>query len=155
SFSDSGGVPTGRAWDSLGDSTRGREYRPRQRPAWQRSPGGTMTSTLTVMTWNVENLFPSGHPDGPPDRETYGVKIAYLATTIRGLNPDVVALQEVGDPQCVRDLASAVGDGWQAQLSDHPDGRRIRVGVLSPHPVIVEGQVVDLPDAGLPAVPDV
>lgn len=70
----------------------------------------------------------------PQDRETYDVKIAYLATTIRGLNPDVVALQEVGDPQCAEDLASAVGDGWQVRLSDHPDGRRIRVGVLSPTP---------------------
>ncbi|MFE9693877.1 endonuclease/exonuclease/phosphatase family protein [Micromonospora sp. NPDC005806] len=57
------------------------------------------------MTWNVGNLFPAGHPDGPPDAETYDVKIAYLATTIRGLNPDVVALQEVGDPRCARDLA--------------------------------------------------
>ncbi|SCL27233.1 Metal-dependent hydrolase, endonuclease/exonuclease/phosphatase family [Micromonospora rhizosphaerae] len=114
-----------------------------------------MTSPLTVMTWNVENLFPAGHKDGPPDQETYGVKIAYLATTIRGLNPDVVALQEVGDPQCAQDLARAVGDGWQVQLSDHSDGRRIRVGVLSPHPVTVEDQVVDLPEAGLPAVPDV
>ncbi|MCW3815742.1 endonuclease/exonuclease/phosphatase family protein [Micromonospora sp. DR5-3] len=115
-----------------------------------------MTSTLTVMTWNVENLFPAGHKYGPPDRETYDVKIAYLATTIRGLNPDVVALQEVGDPRCAQDLARAVGDGWQVQLADPAAGNHpIRVGVLSPHPVTVEDQVVKLPDAGLPAVPDV
>ena len=40
-------------------------------------------------------------------------------------------------------------------LSTHPDGRGIRVGVLSPHPITVEKQLVTLPKAGLPQVPDV
>jgi endonuclease/exonuclease/phosphatase family metal-dependent hydrolase len=114
-----------------------------------------MTSPLTVMTWNVENLFPPGSPSGPPDQATYNAKLAYLAATIGGISPDVVALQEIGDPQCTQDLINALGGSWQARLSDHPDGRGIRVGVLSPHPITVEDQISDLPETGLPAVPDV
>jgi endonuclease/exonuclease/phosphatase family metal-dependent hydrolase len=108
-----------------------------------------------VMTWNVENFFPPGSPSGPPDQATYDTKLAYLAQTIHGVNPDVVALQEVGDPQSAQDLIAAIDTGWHAQLSTHPDGRGIRVGILSPHPITVEDQIVDLPEAGLPHVPDV
>ena len=39
--------------------------------------------TLTVATWNLENLFRPGHPDfGPPDDETYKAKLANLTNTI-------------------------------------------------------------------------
>jgi endonuclease/exonuclease/phosphatase family metal-dependent hydrolase len=107
------------------------------------------------MTWNLENLFRPGNPSGPPDQATYDTKLAYLAGMIRGVNPDAVAVQEVGDPAAADDLAAAIGDGWHAELSTRPDGRGIRVGVLSPHPILVEEQIVDLPDASLPHVPDV
>jgi endonuclease/exonuclease/phosphatase family metal-dependent hydrolase len=112
-------------------------------------------AALTAMTWNVENFFRPGSPSGPPDKATYDTKVAYLAATIRAVNPDVVAVQEVGDPDAATDLAAAIGDGWHAALSAHPDGRGIRVGVLSPHPISVEDEIVELPAAGLPTVPDV
>ena len=107
------------------------------------------------MTWNVENFFPAGTPSGPPDKETYDRKVEYLAGMIRGLSPDVVALQEVGGQEPADDLASSVGAGWNAVLSTHPDARGIRVAVLSPHPLTVEAQIVNFPKAGLPKVPDV
>jgi hypothetical protein len=107
------------------------------------------------MTWNLENLFRPGNPSGPPDQATYDTKLAYLGGMIRGVNPDAVAVQEVGDPAAADDLAAAIGDGWHAELSTRPDGRGIRVGVLSPHPISVEDEIVELPAAGLPTVPDV
>ncbi len=124
-------------------------------PARTRAATPAATAPLTVMTWNVENFFPAGTASGPPDEQTYAAKVEYLASMIRGLAPDVVALQEVGGRQPADDLAAGVGSGWKAVLSTHPDGRGIRVGVLSPHPVTVEKQLVTLPKAGLPQVPDV
>ncbi len=112
-------------------------------------------SRLSVMTWNVENFFPAGIPSGPPDKDAYDRKVEYLAGMIRGLAPDVVALQEVGGQEPADDLAAAVGAGWQTVLSTHPDGRGIRVAVLSPHPLTIQAQVVKLPKTGLPQVPDV
>jgi hypothetical protein len=77
--------------------------RPRTTPA--------ATAPLTVMTWNVENFFPAGAPSGPPDKQTYDAKVDYLASMIRGLAPDVVALQEVGGQQPADDVAAAVEGG--------------------------------------------
>ncbi|MGH9250465.1 MAG: hypothetical protein ACRD0W_13215 [Acidimicrobiales bacterium] len=37
---------------------------------------------LTVMTWNVQNLFPAGHPDGPTTQQDYDDKVAALAGVI-------------------------------------------------------------------------
>ena len=48
---------------------------------------------LTVMTWNVQNLFPPGTPDGPATQEEYEAKLARLAGVIDEVSPDVLALQ--------------------------------------------------------------
>jgi endonuclease/exonuclease/phosphatase family metal-dependent hydrolase len=64
-------------------------------------------------------------------------------------------MQEIGSADAAEDLRAALGASWQAVVSRHPDGRGIRVAVLSPHPLTEEAQIVDLPSAGLPAVPDV
>lgn len=108
-----------------------------------------------MLTWNVENLFSPGATRDAPDAETYTRKIDYLARVIRGAAPDAVGVQEIGDPGAANDLATALGSQWHVALSTHPDGRGIRVGVLSPHPVEIEAEVVDFPDGGLPRVPDV
>jgi hypothetical protein len=49
-------------------------------------------AVLTVMTWNVQNLFPVGHPDGPDTEEKYQAKLAGLAEVIDDVAPDVLAL---------------------------------------------------------------
>jgi endonuclease/exonuclease/phosphatase family metal-dependent hydrolase len=53
---------------------------------------------ITVGTWNLENLFCPGGPAGPSTDAAYTAKLEALATTIRQLAPDVLAVQEVGDP---------------------------------------------------------
>ena len=90
--------------------------------------------TLTIATWNLENLFLPGTDAGPPDQATYDKKLASLVAMIAQIAPDVLAVQEVGDEQAFEDLLSALGGEWQARLSPDADDRGIRVGFLSTLP---------------------
>jgi endonuclease/exonuclease/phosphatase family metal-dependent hydrolase len=110
---------------------------------------------LVVMTWNVENLFRPAADVEPDAKETYERKLDYLAATIHAVAPDALAVQEVGGPDAVEDLRAALGADWHVAVSQHGDGRGIRVAVLSPHEVTVEADVVDFPSGALRGVPDV
>ena len=55
----------------------------------------------------VQNLLPVGHPDGPVTDEEYQAKLATLAAVIDAVEPDVLALQEVGPEQVLADLNAA------------------------------------------------
>jgi len=81
---------------------------------------------LTVMTWNIQNLFPVGHVDGPATQQEYDDKVAGLAEVINAVEPDVLALQEVGPEQ------GLAGIDFDNRLVGSPDGRGIRVALLSP-----------------------
>jgi endonuclease/exonuclease/phosphatase family metal-dependent hydrolase len=87
--------------------------------------------TLTIATWNLENLFLPGSDSGPPDQATYDRKLRSLAELIDRIDPDVLAVQEVGDEQAFEDLLSRLAGEWQARLSPDADDRGIRVGFLS------------------------
>jgi hypothetical protein len=87
---------------------------------------------LTVMTWNIQNLFPVGHPDGPATQQEYDGKIAGLAGVINAVEPDVLALQEVGPEHVLADLNAACRIDFDHRLAGGPDGRGIRVALLSP-----------------------
>src|SRR3954454_2977472 len=54
---------------------------------------------LTIATWNLENLFRPGADAGPTDEDAYDAKLAALAHMIEQIAPDVLAVQEVGDPR--------------------------------------------------------
>ncbi len=103
---------------------------------------------VTIATWNVENLFRAGVVGGPQTVETYERKLAALAATIDQIAPDVLALQEIGDPAALDDLVARLapppGGSWAVVLSAFPDERGIRVAVLSGLPVRASGDVVDL-----------
>jgi hypothetical protein len=87
---------------------------------------------LTVMTWNIQNLFPVGHVDGPATQQEYDDKVAGLAEVINAVAPDVLALQEVGPEQVLADLNAACSIDFDNRLAGIPDGRGIRVALLSP-----------------------
>jgi len=57
-----------------------------------------------VMTWNLENLFLVGEKSGPKTDKIYKEKMQNLATTILAIAPDVLAVQEVGNPKAFTDL---------------------------------------------------
>jgi predicted extracellular nuclease len=86
---------------------------------------------LTVMTWNVQNLLPVGHEDGPRTDEEYEAKLAGLAAVIDRVAPDVLALQEVGPSQVLADLSAACATGFAHRLVGIPDDRGISVALLS------------------------
>jgi endonuclease/exonuclease/phosphatase family metal-dependent hydrolase len=90
---------------------------------------------VKIGTWNLENLFLPETPGGPTTEEAYQAKLAALAETISALAPDVLAVQEVGDPVALDDLAKAVG-GYPHTATADPDGRGIRVGLLSKLPLL-------------------
>jgi endonuclease/exonuclease/phosphatase family metal-dependent hydrolase len=95
---------------------------------------------LSVMTWNVENLFPKGPGDPQDEVDLYQAKLDLLAGTIIVLDPDVVALQEVG-AGALADLQGRLPTYGHTHEGD-PDGRGIRVGILSR--LAFQGNAVDI-----------
>jgi len=109
---------------------------------------------FTLMTWNIENLYQAGTPFGPPTQAEYQAKLARLADAIVRLDPDVLALQEVGSPEALTDLVALLDGRYpHRQLSAHPDGRGIRVGFLAKLPMQHHEDLFALPLDGLPVVP--
>ncbi|AVH59340.1 MULTISPECIES: endonuclease/exonuclease/phosphatase family protein [Streptomyces] len=86
---------------------------------------------MLLGTWNLENLYRPGGPFGPKDKAAYETKLAALAAVITELDPTLLGVQEVGDPDALADLAGMLDGDWQVTLSAHPDDRGIRVGFLS------------------------
>ncbi|MEU6536163.1 endonuclease/exonuclease/phosphatase family protein [Streptomyces sp. NPDC047000] len=93
---------------------------------------------MLLGTWNLENLYRPGGRFGPTDETEYKTKLASLAAVITDLGPALLGVQEVGEPGALEDLVAMLDGEWHIALSGHPDGRGIRVGVLSraqPHVV--------------------
>ncbi|MCL8010691.1 endonuclease/exonuclease/phosphatase family protein [Streptomyces sp. AS02] len=86
---------------------------------------------MLLGTWNLENLYRPGGEFGPRDKAAYETKLAALAAVVTELDPALLGVQEVGEPEALRDLVGMLGGDWHVALSEHPDGRGIRVGVLS------------------------
>lgn len=111
-----------------------------------------MTS-FKVMTWNLENLFEPGTDVGPDTQEQYQQKLNSLAVVILGLDPDVLAVQEVGSPAAFNDLVGLLQARYpHLRLSAHPDPRGIRVGFLSKLVIEEMEEILVFPEAGLPKV---
>ncbi|MFF7718502.1 endonuclease/exonuclease/phosphatase family protein [Streptomyces luteogriseus] len=92
---------------------------------------------MLLGTWNLENLYRPGGPYGPHDEAGYEAKLAALAASITELDPALLGVQEVGDPEALKDLAGMLDDDWHIALSEHADSRGIRVGFLSRTPMTV------------------
>jgi endonuclease/exonuclease/phosphatase family metal-dependent hydrolase len=122
-----------------------------------------MSTAFTAMTWNVENLFPPGHPLSARkvvSEEDYNAKLEYLSQTILTIRPDVLALQEIGgsessDAHPLDDLQSNLNGQYPHKaLSSYPDRRGIRVGFLSRFPIVDRDEFVSLAPGELASVPD-
>jgi hypothetical protein len=75
-----------------------------------------------------ESLCP-GSDASAGDEQAYEAKLAELARVIGEIDPDVLAVQEVGDPEALEDLRELLDADWQAETSDHEN----RVGTCVRH----------------------
>lgn len=101
---------------------------------------------ITITTWDLENLFRPEDDAGPMSEAVYQAKLTAPAETITELAPDVLAVQEVGEPEALADLVSRLDGTWHTALAD-PGGRGIRVGALSRLSLNNVEQVVNFPKA--------
>ncbi len=107
---------------------------------------------MRVATWNLENLFTPDESEATRGgRAAYEAKLETLAATIAELDPDAVAVQEVGPDPALSDLAAMVtgmaGGTWHTATAT-ADGRGIRVGLLARR-VLREVELVTAFPAGL------
>lgn len=103
-------------------------------------------ATFKAMTWNVENLFRPAPGATQPEQERHQAKLTLLANVINQLDPDVVALQEIGGLEPLHDLQQALGGTYAHRaISNFPDSRGIRVAFLSKHAVDEPEDIVDFP----------
>ena len=100
---------------------------------------------VVVGTWNLENLYRPGGAFGPKTQAAYEAKLDTLAATITVLSLDVLAVQEVGQPEALDDLVGRLPGPWTITLSEHPDPRGIRVGFLTRTPPSAVAHFVDFP----------
>jgi endonuclease/exonuclease/phosphatase family metal-dependent hydrolase len=105
---------------------------------------------VRVGTWNLENLFTPGHEAGPATQTQFDAKANSLAATITTMDPDVLAVQEVGDPQALQAVMDRVGGHWHIETAA-PDGRGIRVGLVSKTQLSDVSQIDGYP-AGMQAI---
>src|SRR5262249_9571023 len=82
---------------------------------------------------------------GPTTAAAYDQKIKGLAKVINDQSPDALALQEVGNPAALDDLVSLLNGRWQCQVSNHPDGRKIRVAWLTPRQITDPADILAFP----------
>ncbi len=67
---------------------------------------------MVVATWSLENLFRPGSDEAPGGEQAYETKLTELARVIGGIEADVVAVQEVGDPEALEDLRERLDGDW-------------------------------------------
>jgi predicted extracellular nuclease len=101
---------------------------------------------VRIGTWNLENLFRPEDEAGPGDPVAYEAKLTALAEAIVRMAPDVLAVQEVGNPDALADLAERAGGGWHCVTAGVEPGQRpIRVGYLSRLPLTDVAEVTRFP----------
>ncbi|MCF2146231.1 endonuclease/exonuclease/phosphatase family protein [Desmonostoc muscorum LEGE 12446] len=110
-------------------------------------------ATFKVMTWNVENLFSLGNNFSPKTEAEYTQKLNSLASVILTLDPDVLAVQEVGNPEAFAELLALLEGRYpHTCLSAFPDPRGIRVGFLSKIAIEEQEDLINFPERGFSKV---
>jgi endonuclease/exonuclease/phosphatase family metal-dependent hydrolase len=126
-----------------------------------------MATQFSVMTWNVENLFPPGSLVSPSSRspvteEHFNAKIKFIVDFITSFDqkPDVIALQEIGgqnnaDLRSIEALQGGLSGAYPHHAIARFVDRPITVAFLSKlelkHP---DDEILKFPAGPLASVPD-
>ncbi|MGW4336659.1 endonuclease/exonuclease/phosphatase family protein [Rhodococcus koreensis] len=105
---------------------------------------------MRIATWNVENLFLPGSMSGPETVAEFAAKADALAAAIGRMNPDVLAVQEIGDRAALDQVLDRAGGQWHVELAG-TDGRGIGVGIAARTPLNDVRQITAFPD-GIDAI---
>ena len=108
-----------------------------------------MPTTFKLVTWNVENLFQPPAGASQEQAAAYDAKLAFLAQTITALDPDVIALQEVGSDAALADLQNQLGNAYPHRRIGVQDARGIAVAFLSRLPFQIQQDITAFPPAVL------
>jgi len=119
---------------------------------------------LTVVSWNVENLFDTDNdPQNPADdaftprgwqrwtEKRYRTKLRHLAEVLSELGGDIVCLQEVENRQVLEDLAAVLQQHYGVDYRhivhrEGTDHRGIEVAILAKFPPATARWVAPVPD---------
>lgn len=107
-----------------------------------------------VMTWNVENLFQAGATFGPKTQAVYDEKLDGLAALINAEAPQALGVQEIGEPNALDDLEQRLDGTWHRRVSQHEDGRGIRVAWLTPLDITDSEEIFAFPQPLQPVQSD-
>src|SRR5215475_8406253 len=88
--------------------------------------------SITITTWNVQN-FTRNDP-------VFADKLDFIVGTLQGLRSDVVALQEILDPNAFPDLANRIE---LPHFAAAPADRGIRVAFLTREAPVLPSQQID------------
>jgi endonuclease/exonuclease/phosphatase family metal-dependent hydrolase len=103
-----------------------------------------------VTTWNIENLFLVGNKSGSKTQADYVKKLESLAKVILELEPDVLAIQEIGDLDAFEELIAMLEGRYpHVRVSAFPDPRGIRVGFLSKLAIEEHEDIKTFPEGSL------
>jgi endonuclease/exonuclease/phosphatase family metal-dependent hydrolase len=126
-----------------------------------------MATQFSVMTWNVENLFPPGSfvspsSQSPVTEEHFNAKVKFIVDFITSLDqkPDVIAFQEIGgqnnaDLRSIEALQGGLSGAYPHRAIARFVDRPITVAFLSKlelkHP---DDEILKFPAGPLASVPD-
>jgi Endonuclease/Exonuclease/phosphatase family len=113
---------------------------------------GKIPDTLTVMSYNVENMFDmtdngGEYPEYKPNacnwtENTFRTKLSNIASVIAAINPQIAVLVEVENENTVRELCKACADQKcpfsYFAIGDQSSGSNTRPVILSKLPVLWE-----------------
>ncbi|MDR0316097.1 MAG: endonuclease/exonuclease/phosphatase family protein [Treponema sp.] len=116
-------------------------------PEAEKKPVQPNSSSIAIMTWNVQALFDGTETGNEYDdyresagwtQEKYAGRLNVIAKAISDMEqkPDIIALQEIESAQVVNDLAAALsahGYGW-THFANIP-GMSLGVGLMSRFPL--------------------
>lgn len=104
-------------------------------------PEGTKVSNqakVSLVTWNLENFFDTNddyYKDDVLTERQYGDKLNRLGGVLKGINADIVGVQEIETQGCLEDLAERSGYPYIVFIPGNDKIRGINVGVMSKIPV--------------------